>query len=371
MNGNMRIQFEDGSIWRGTVRNWRQIQEPVPPVEPPDPPPDPPVDPPVGDRMLLGANSPQYWGDCTERGRLRSDGTLDPQFLTDQEPFVLQRYMETTTTNGSPVVNVGDAPQHPGWGFDEVARHAKAAGRRPWVNVPHKATDTFIEWMAELFVDGPAPLVEYSNELANTNFSQSRWAADQWGAWSTVQQQRENALHFAAQRTQRIAQVWRAVDPRVVTIFTGTNAADIETSACDVVSSVAYLGIESAWPMYQEVRGYNVQQLCGWLTDDSLPRLAATVARDVAAAGDKPLYLYEAGQHVKGDVVSSSIAAQGSEEMGQVYRAFLQAMDAAGVALFCNYQGPHVWSGYHTFGVMPATGQWTPKYRALREWAGV
>jgi len=116
---------------------------------------------------------------------------------------------------------------------------------------------------------------------------------------------------------------------------------------------------------------YTVDELCDWMEFTSLPLLIGSIRAAKIAGAGRPLFLYEAGQHVRGDKVASSIEAQGSEQMGRVYRAFLAAMDAAGVDLFCNYQGPHAWSGYHTFGIMERTGEWTPKYRALREWAGV
>lgn len=371
------VYMDDGS--RVISRPRKLIPAPAP-----EPPPEPEPPPPVTGSMRLGFNLPQYWGDCTEDGRLKPDGTLNPMFVDDEAPADVLRYMETVITNGSQVQTAGDVPQHPGWSFPEVAQHIRTMNKqRPWVNVPHLMDDAGVMWLAEQF-KGTKPYVEWSNEISNTGFVQAQWAAQQAiaaGLCPSGLHVRQAAYHWSSKRTREIAAIWRTIDPAAEIIFhIGTTDPPwaeyrdlIAASEADVLTCGAYVGIESGWNMYSQVWNFTVDQGIDWLLNESLPRLVSWVEprMDDAVRYGMPLFIYEGGQHVKGDICAWSIPAQRTEGMGLVYRDLLVAMDDIGIGLFCHYQGAKRWSGYHTFGMIEYTGDRTMKYLQMRAWAGL
>jgi hypothetical protein len=332
------------------------------------------------DRMALGVNAPMYGGWTTENGMIRANGTFDPDYVRDMRPFGVVRYMEIARINGSRIRTVSDMEDQDDWQgvagdgipVSEIARHARRLGVQPWVCVPHMANDALVRHMARR-LRGLRPIVEYSNELANTQFEQSRWAAAQIGPYSGSTQQREYALRYASERTRRIAQIWREIDPEVTIVYTDApTRALMRQSRADVLGTAGYLGIESGWSMYSYVRGYSVDQLLNWLRGPATDRLIVKVRDSWRGKRRWPLYLYEAGQHVRGDVVASSIAAQRDPGMEAVYRRMLRRLDGIGVSLFMHYTGARKYEGFSTFGMIEYTGQpktETPKWRALRMWS--
>ena len=107
---------------------------------------------------------------------------FQPRFLRNYEPFRLLRYMDWMETNSSPVVNVSDYPTPTSAFWHRVPPQILAAlGNRLrsdiWINLPHLASDAFIDNFATVLRDNFASdrkiYLEYGNENWNGIFSQN------------------------------------------------------------------------------------------------------------------------------------------------------------------------------------------------------
>lgn len=107
---------------------------------------------------------------------------FQPRFLRNYEPFRLLRYMDWMETNSSPVTNFGDYPTPTSAFWHRVPPQILAAlGNRLrsdiWINLPHRATDAFIDSFATVlrdnFTSDRRIYLEYSNENWNGIFQQN------------------------------------------------------------------------------------------------------------------------------------------------------------------------------------------------------
>ena len=327
----------------------------------------PPVDP-VG--MRLGYNMPMMGGWRKERGLFQDAANgLRADYLTDIGPFDVIRYMEAQRINGSDTVTVTDEDIP----FSEavpmssvyIANHARVAGKRPWVCVPHLASDALVTHMATM-LQGLEPIVEYSNEPFNTGTPQSLWMADQIGGWNTGPEKRDAAYQYVAQRLPQIKALWNDPDATFVFSVGMTDPPDpqhIDDSGCDWVATAAYLGIESAWNAHTAVRTMTVDELLVWLRDESLPRILDWVSQRIHPT--LPTVIYEGGLHTKHDVVDAAWEAWEHPDMEGIYTSLLDGLSGLGVELFVHYNGA---IDHQIFGFKKFTGQVAadaPKWRAL------
>lgn len=108
------------------------------------------------------------------------------EFLDHIAPFKVVRLMDWLRTNNNPVsrwsMRATDASVHyaseKGVPWEHVVELARFAGKDLWINVPGKADDDYVRSLATMLRDRlPAETtlyVEYSNEVWNSMFSQTR-----------------------------------------------------------------------------------------------------------------------------------------------------------------------------------------------------
>lgn len=113
------------------------------------------------------------------------------EFLQAIAPFSVLRTMDLTSTNGNPVAKWSQRATLASaqWGDDRgvpwevVVDLANLAGKDLWINVPAQADDDYVRQLAALLARTLSPTlkvyVEYSNELWNYGFSQTRWNREQ------------------------------------------------------------------------------------------------------------------------------------------------------------------------------------------------
>jgi hypothetical protein len=106
-----------------------------------------------------------------------------PRFLKNVEPYRMFRFMDWMGTNSSPVVNFSDYPTPTSAFWDRVPPQVLAElGNRIaadlWVNIPHGASNGFIDAFATVLRDNFRTdrkiYLEYSNENWNGIFAQGR-----------------------------------------------------------------------------------------------------------------------------------------------------------------------------------------------------
>lgn len=117
-----------------------------------------------------------------------SPGVVDaqifqPRFLANVAPYRMFRFMDWMETNSSPVVNFADYPTPTSAFWHRVppqilAELGNRLGSDLWINIPHRASDGFVDSFATVlrdeFRDDREIYVEYSNENWNGIFSQGR-----------------------------------------------------------------------------------------------------------------------------------------------------------------------------------------------------
>ncbi len=164
---------------------------------------------------------------------------FNPAFLQKIAPFSTLRFMDWGGTNGSPVVEWADRAHvadvmyatPKGVPLELMIDLANTLHVDPWFCIPHLASDDYMRQFATLLharLD-PAlkPHIEYSNEVWNTGFEQTRWAnaqSDKLGLqrpWGTPSE-------FYAQRSVEMfkifRQVWAADSARLVRVIAGQAA---------------------------------------------------------------------------------------------------------------------------------------------------
>ena len=224
---------------------------------------------------------------------------FNPDWTARMEPFDTLRFMDWMETNNSTQQSWENRPQvgdaswaHYGVPLEVVLALANAQGKNIWVNMPHLADDAYVRAFAMAVRAGLDPAlrvyVEYSNEVWNFQFAQTRWADAQAQArWSKP----DVGTQFYAMRAAEMARIW------------STEFAGIETRLVNVISTqTGWLGLEEnilnaplvvaegapkpadAFDAYA-VTGYfggilgleaRGAQVTGWL-DESLARAADTV----------------------------------------------------------------------------------------------
>ncbi|MBM1310757.1 hypothetical protein JQT66_10995 [Sulfitobacter mediterraneus] len=179
-----------------------------------------------------------------DRAALLDQGALfNPDWTARLTSFEVLRFMDWMETNNSDLAAwehrplPGNATYMGGVPIEVMIRLGNEMGKDIWVNVPHQATDDFVQRfaaMARVQLDpGRKVYVEYSNEVWNWQFDQARWAdeqaRDRWGEDNTWMQ-------YYGLRAAEVAQIWSAAF-----------AAGTKDQLVNVISSqTGWLGLEDA-----------------------------------------------------------------------------------------------------------------------------
>ena len=156
------------------------------------------------------------------------------EFLDHIAPFKVVRLMDWLRTNNNPVrrwaMRATDATEHyaseKGVPWEHAIELARVGGKDIWINIPGQADDDYVQNLANLLRDRlPAETrlyVEYSNELWNSMFAQTRENLE--AAIREVEQDSSSRLNYdgknnkemwkyrrIAQRGKEISDIFRSV----------------------------------------------------------------------------------------------------------------------------------------------------------------
>ena len=146
----------------------------------------------------------------------QSGAVFNPDFTARMAAFDTLRFMDWMETNDSTQARWEDRPQvtdatwaHEGVPLEVMLALANSLGKNLWLNIPHLADDTYVRNFARTVRGGLDPAlsvyVEYSNEVWNFQFAQTRWADAQaqarWG-------QADVGTQFYAMRAAEVARIW-------------------------------------------------------------------------------------------------------------------------------------------------------------------
>ena len=316
-------------------------------------------------------------------------------YLHRLQPFSTIRFMDWTATNGSTAVSWADRVRPDsflktgagGIAWEDAIALANAAGKDAWINVPEQADDDYVRQLAQLFRDtlatGLKVYVEYSNELWNMQFAQSKHnqATAKTNPALTKPDDFGRAGEQAALRLSEIAAIFRAeygeesgrfrpvlCGQSANTYFLDVGLAYLKSHGANpsdnlfAIAIAPYVDLDPAVDkpgltldgLFASMNGFVADKLSGWIANH----------KALADRYGLPLLAYEGGQHLvawnSADRVyvneSLKASAQDDPRMGQVLRDLAAVWADKGGALFDYYTifSTYGRSGY--WGLLQANG---------------
>ncbi len=358
--------------------------------------------------------------------------SFHPTFIQKLEPFGVIRFMDWQQTNGSDLVEWDDLTTTETFSQDNdngvalayMVELCNELGADAWFCMPHQASDDFVRSFAEAvrygdpaknipaLASGLKIYVEWSNEVWNTQFPQSKWvdqvsgknifaeewfqtwaaeAANDFSIWHSVfdagyrdtgdLDKRDHIIRVVAGQQ---ANVW--VTRRLIEEFDSE-----ENSAYDAISCAAYFDHRNA-PFNENT---TVQDIIDNAIYHTIPNIYTGYYQDHGELSQRltneqgrpiPLLAYEAGQHytVHGnaslpyyqafkDVQEYDTPGDTPKDMYDAYTANMQAFDQAGGSLYMAYNFVRKQDQYGSWGHLRYQNQaasGSPKYRALLDFSG-
>lgn len=298
---------------------------------------------------------------------------FNPDWTTRIGTFRGLRFMDWMQTNDSLQSSWADRPRPDdvtytqGVPLEVMIALANELEADPWFNMPHLAEDAYVRAFAELVRDTLDPeltaYVEFSNEVWNWQFAQSRWADEaaraRWG-------QEGKWLEYYGVRAAEVARIWSEVfagepDRRLVNVISTQTAwlgleegaltaplAQAEGIAAPVTAFDAYavsgyfgstLGTEEARPMVDT-----------WL-NDSLARaeaqateqgLTGDAARDYVATHRFDHAVALAARQLRDGSINGKADGTLKDLLGRPWPYHAQVARAHGLDLIMYEGGTHI-----------------------------
>ncbi len=342
-----------------------------------------------------------------------------PQYLQRLRGMRTLRFMDWINTNNSTQVTWSQYPtersarQSDGVAPQIMARLANRVGADPWFTMPHLADADWVRQFATVMRDTVDPdrkiYVEYSNEVWNGQFQQSRWAQQQGVAHGmfTAGWEWQAALHWQARRSVEVFRIWRDVfgadaDRRLVRVLAAQAANPVSGEAvvswqdaykeADAVAIAPYFtcdgdylgtgrltnpGLPAAAPAVLRGGVTKVLDNCQRAIDTEI-RAWITGYRALAARYGLALIGYEGGQHLVGvlggeqntAVNAVMYAANRSGRMRDLYAQYLSQWRELGGGALVLFASGGPMTKFGSWGLVEYEGQpvaQAPKYLAVDE----
>jgi len=338
------------------------------------------------------------------------DEPFHPVFLARWKGMACLRFMDWMHTNGSKIRTWDERPtpadatfSDKGVALEVMIDLCNRLRADAWFCMPHLADDAYVRQFAQMVKDRLNPdlkvYVEYSNEVWNGMFPQSRYAGEQGQKLGFAEKPWEAAWRYTAWRSVQIFKIWEEVfggRTRLVRVL-ATQAAVPYISErilefqdaykqADALAVAPYItcnvppkgkGLTTA-----EVEKWTVEQALDHLQQKSLPESIRWIQgqKKVADKFGVKLIAYEGGQHMVGvgggqdnqTITQLFHAANAHPRMAKIYRQYYEAWTAQGGDLFCYFTSIGSWSKWGSWGIMqfydddPAQ---SPKFQASMRWA--
>ena len=331
-----------------------------------------------------------------------------PLFLKHWQGMACLRFMDWMQTNGSKVAHWSERPSPldatfsaKGVALETMIDLSNRLQADPWFCMPHLADDDYVRNFATMVKARLKPdrkvYVEYSNEVWNGMFPQSKYAGEEGIKLHFAEKPWEAAWRYTAYRSVQIFKIWeevlgkdrlvrvlasQAANPyvseRIVEFQDAYQRADALAIAPYVTCNVAPKGKPSA----AAVEKWTVDQALDYLEQTALPESIRWIEgqKKVADKYGLKLVSYEGGQHMVGvmgvennETITKLLhAANRHPRMGQVYAKYYAAWSAAGGDLFCYFASTGSWSKWGSWGILewfdddPAK---SPKFMSTMDWA--
>lgn len=335
----------------------------------------------------------------------------NPAFLQRWRGVACFRFMDWMKTNGSKIATWSERPRPDdatfsarGVAIEQMIDLCNRQKADAWFCMPHLADDDYVRQFARLVKEQLDPArrvyIEYSNEVWNGQFAQSRYASEQGVKLGLAPKERpwEAGWHFTAQRSAEIFKIWeeafggrerlvRVLPSQAanVAVSKGVTAfRDVSTNA-DALAIAPYIGMNlsaKSKPTADEVAGWSVEQVLDHVENVALPSAIKSIEQSKRIADEHGLRLicYEAGQHLVGvlggennEALTKLLhAANAHPRMGEIYRKYYAAWQQAGGDLLCHFSSIGEWSKYGSWGLLQYADEdasKSPRFTATAQWA--
>ena len=323
-----------------------------------------------------------------------------PTFIESIQPFNTLRFMNLMRANNSNQSLWADRPlptdalqgTSRGVALEYLIALANKTSANPWFNIPHLATDDYVENFAVMVRDQLDPdlkvHVEYSNEVWNGGFEQYDYARSQ-GEAAGLGTGRDAADRYYCRRSVEIFTIFKTIFAQkgrqgLVKIIASQNSPWWATRMMDWVDpQTGMRAIEQAdyWAVAPYFCGSPpsdtgsvdaLLDVCEADIDDTLA--SALEIGDAARGYGVELIAYEGGQHIRND--SADAAAQeiynlanDDPRMGDLYTQYLNQwrndVDGQMFALFSLISGQ---GATGRWGILVAQDEFDyPKYQATMD----
>jgi len=336
-----------------------------------------------------------------------------PVFLKRWRGVACFRFMDWMHTNGSRISTWDDRPQPDDATFSgkgvaleimiDLCNRQKADA---WFCMPHLADDNYVRSFAtvvrEKLDPGRKVYVEYSNEVWNNMFPQTRYSWEKAKQLGIGPRERpwEGGGMFYAKRSVEIFKIWEDVfggRQRLVRVLAWQSGNtwwmqriilpyQNAFEHADALAIAPYIGMNvprnGKELIADRVAGWTVDQALDHLEQQSLPGSikAIRATKEVADKYGLLLLAYEGGQHMVGVAGGENNeamtrlfhAANAHPRMGQIYRKYFDAWTTAGGDLFCYFSSVGRWSKWGSWGIMQHYDDdlaKSPKFMATMGWA--
>jgi len=336
-----------------------------------------------------------------------------PAFLRRWQGVACFRFMDWMKTNGSPVRTWDGRPKLEDATFSArgvpVELMVELCNRQQadaWFCMPHQADDEYVRRFAGLVKARLDPrlkvYIEYSNEVWNNMFPQTRYSWQQAQRLGLGPKERpwEGGGMYYARRSVEIFKIWEDVfggRERLVRVLAWQSGNtwwmerivlpfEDAWQHADALAIAPYLAMniprEGRRPNAEQVARWSVDEVLDYVENTSLPRSIQAI-RATKQTADKyglALVAYEGGQHLVGvggaqeneALTRLFHAANAHPRMGRIYGAYFREWTAAGGDLFCYFSSVGRWSKWGSWGALqyfdedPAR---SPKFMAIMRWA--
>jgi hypothetical protein len=330
---------------------------------------------------------------------------FDPRFLDRLRNYRVLRFMDWMDTNGSNVRTWADRPtlEEVRWTthgapVEIMVALANTLHADPWFCMPHQANDEYVRQFARYVrehLDADLrPWIEYSNEVWNSQFAQSRYAHDQGVALRLSTDEFQAQLFYYSRRAVQAFTVWEEVfggATRLRRVFamqsanawTGEQVLTFERAAThgDALAIAPYLDwVPQSASDAARVRGLTLDGVLNELRTVMLPASVMAMRNNVAMARrfGLPVVAYEGGQHMVGAlgiendmmVNAQFDAANRDPRMGTIYRDYLRAWRTEGATMFVHFSDAGEYTKWGRWGSREWRDQpiaMAPKYSALQD----
>ncbi len=354
---------------------------------------------------------------------------FNPKFIEKSKPFKTLRFMDWMQTNNSTQKDWSDRIKlsNATWNgtgapVEVMVALANKTNSNPWFNLPHQATDDYVRQFAQYVKTHLKPTlkvyVEYSNEVWNDVFKQSKWVEAQ-GKEAFKNNPKllgREKLAWYSRRTTEIVGIFREVfanqKERVIGVMSA-QAAVLETGQyalkypwSDGRKTHADYGIKAIAiaPYFGHYLGSpeNQTQLEAWtkepdgglnklfqeltlggvLSGNGVPKGGAlldaynwiSAYSDLATLEGLELIAYEGGSHLAGfwgiennqAITNLFHQANRDTRLGDIYKQYVTKWSQLGGGLFVNFNDISIYSKWGAWGALENVNQInSPKYNAL------